>query len=169
VLPFSVIRQARVHRLLDPLEDVFNHVRFQRNRRPAMKILSPKEMLRRGRSLWGWTEDEWLETIKKSGRDRHFVTAVGYLLCEFNGLHKLGRRNFVFCCLANRVFGRERLRALFSEVTQTLVGWGYHQKVAGTYVPRVLCELFVTNRSPRLEWRARRIAQIASGAAGLHR
>jgi len=39
VLPFNVLRQARVHRLLDPLEDVFNHVCFQRNRRPAMKIL----------------------------------------------------------------------------------------------------------------------------------
>jgi hypothetical protein len=28
VLPFNVMRQARVHRLLDPLEDVFAHVRF---------------------------------------------------------------------------------------------------------------------------------------------
>jgi hypothetical protein len=49
VLPFNVMRQARVHRLLDPLEDVFNHVRFQRNRRPAMKILLLKEMLKKGR------------------------------------------------------------------------------------------------------------------------
>ena len=150
-LPFKVMRQARVHRLLEPVEDVFNHVCFQRNRRPAMKILLLTEMLSRGRSLWGWTEDEWLETIRKSGRDRHFVTAAAYLLCEFKGLHRLGRRNFVFCCLAHRVFGRERLRALFSEVTQTLVGWGYREKVAGIYVPRVLCELLVTNRSPRLE------------------
>ena len=150
-LPFNVIRQAKVHRLLEPVEDVFNHVRFQRNRRPAMKVLLLQEMLKRCRSLWGWTEDEWLETIKSSGRDRHFVTAAAYLLCGFDGLHRLGRRNFVFCCLAYRVFGRERLRALFSEVTQTLVSWGYREKVAGIYVPRVLCELLVTNRSPRLE------------------
>jgi len=151
VLPFNVMRQARVHRLLDPLEDVFNHVRFQRNRRPAMKILLLKEMLKRGRSLWGWTEDEWLETIKKSGRDRHFVTAVAYLLSELDGLHRLGRRNFVFCCLAYRVFGRERLRALFSEVREMLLSWGYRERLAGTYAPRVLCELLITNRSPRLE------------------
>jgi integrase len=151
VLPFNVMRQARVHRLLDPLEDVFTHVGFQRNRRPAMKILLLQEMLNRGRSLWGWNEDEWLETINKSGRDRHFVTAVAYLLCELDCLHRLGRRNFVFCCLAHRVFGRERLRALFSEVKEMLVGWGYREKVAGTYVPRVLCELLVTNRSPKLE------------------
>jgi len=116
-----------------------------------MKILLPKEMLNRGRSLWGWTEDEWLETIKKSGRDRHFVTAVAYLLSELDGLHKLGRRNFVFCCLAYRVFGRERLRALFSEVREILLSWGYRERLAGIYVPRVLCELLVTNRSPRLE------------------
>lgn len=150
-LPFNVMRQAKVHRLLEPVEDVFNHVRFQRNRRPAMKILLLQEMLKRSRSLWGWTEDEWLETIKKSGRDRHFVTAAAYLLCEFDGLHRLGRRNFVFCCLAYRVFGRERLRTLFSEVTQMLVSWGYRERLAGTYAPRVLCELLITNRSPRLE------------------
>jgi hypothetical protein len=150
-LPFNVMRQAKADRLLEPVEAVFNHVCFQRNRRPAMKILLLKEMLSRRRSLWGWTEDEWLDTIKKSGRDRHFVTAAAYLLCEFDGLHRLGRRNFVFCCLAYRVFGRERLRAVFSEVTQTLVGWGYRERMAGTYVPRVLCELLVTNRSPRLE------------------
>lgn len=76
---------------------------------------------------------------------------MAYLLCELDGLHKLGRRNFVFCCLAYRVFGRERLRALFSEVTQMLVGWGYRKRLAGTFVPRVLCELLVTNRSPKLE------------------
>jgi integrase len=32
-----------------------------------------------------------------------------------------------------------------------LEGWGYRERLAGTYAPRVLCELFVTNRSPRLE------------------
>jgi hypothetical protein len=35
VLPFNVMRQARVYRLLDPLEDVFDRVGFQRNRRPT--------------------------------------------------------------------------------------------------------------------------------------
>ena len=63
VLAFNVMRKAKVHRLLDPLEDVFTHVRFQRNRRPAMKILLLQEMLKGGRSLWGWTEDEWLEIV----------------------------------------------------------------------------------------------------------
>src|SRR5258708_19143855 len=55
VLPFNVMRQARVHRLLDPLEDAFNHVRFPRNRPPAMKILLLNEMLKRRRSLCAWT------------------------------------------------------------------------------------------------------------------
>src|SRR2546422_615910 len=100
VLPFNVMRQAKVHRLLEPVEDVFNHVCFQRNRRPAMKVLLLQEMLKRGRSLWGWTEDEWLESIKRSGRDRHFVTAAAYLLCEFDRVHRLGTRNLVLCVVA---------------------------------------------------------------------
>lgn len=32
-----------------------------------------------------------------------------------------------------------------------LVSWGYRERLAGTYAPRVLCELLITNRSPRLE------------------
>src|SRR5260370_36610968 len=130
------MRQARVHRLLDPLEDVFNHVRFQRNRRPAMKILLLKEMLNRGRSLWGWTEDEWLETIKKSGGDRHFVTAVAYLLSELDGLQKLGRRNFVFFFLAYRGVWRERLFGTFSVGREKVSSLGYSKRVAVRYAPR---------------------------------
>ena len=151
VLPFNVMREAKVHRLLDPLEDVFDHIGFRRIRRPGLKILLLREMLRRGRSPWGWTEDEWLETIEKSGRERHSVSAAAYLLCQFDGLHRLGRRNFVFCCLSHRIFGRERLRALFSEVREMLLSWGYRERLAGIYAPRVLCELLITNRSPRLE------------------
>jgi hypothetical protein len=131
VLPFNVMREANVHRLLDPLEDVFDHVGFRRIRRPGLKILLLKEMLRRGRSQWGWTEDEWLETIEKSGRERHSVSAAAYLLCQFDGLHRLGRRNFVFCCLSHRIFGRERLHALFSEVREMLLSWGYRERLAG--------------------------------------
>ena len=53
VLPFNVMREANVHRLLDPLEDVFDHIGFRRIRRPGLKILLLREMLLRGRSQWG--------------------------------------------------------------------------------------------------------------------
>ena len=32
-----------------------------------------------------------------------------------------------------------------------LLQWGYRTRMAAVYVPRVLCELLVTNRSPRLD------------------
>jgi len=53
--------------------------------------------------------------------------------------------------LSWRVFGRHRLHALYAEVAELLVQWGYRRRTARVYVPRVLCELLVTNRSPRLE------------------
>ncbi len=43
------------------------------------------------------------------------------------------------------------LHALYAEVAELLVQWDYQRRTARVYVPRVLCELLVTNRSPRLE------------------
>src|SRR5260370_24260342 len=50
--------------------------------------------------------------------------------------------------LSWRVFGRHRVHALYAEVAELLVQWGYRRRTARVYVPRVLCELLVTNRSP---------------------
>src|SRR5260370_36108879 len=91
------------------------------------------------------------KSFKNGGREKPTVASAAYLLCEFNSLHKLGRRNFLFHGVGYRVFGRERLAALFGEVRQMLHQWGFQRKMADVYVPRVLCELLVTNRSPHLE------------------
>jgi hypothetical protein len=46
------------------------------------------------------------------------------------------------CCL---------LFALFADLEETLVNFGYCDRYTRTYVPRAMCEVLITNRTPRLE------------------
>lgn len=146
-----VVTKCEMPRLLNPLEDVCNHIQLRRQDRVRLKSLLLRDMALRGRSFWGWSEEEWIESIRDAGHEKPSVASVAYLLCEFNALHRLGRRNFLFHGVAYRVFGRKRIDALFAEVREMLLQWGYRTRMAAVYVPRVVCELLVTNRSPHLE------------------
>ncbi len=151
VLPSEVVERCRVPRLLKPIEDVCAHIELQKKYWVNTKILMLGDMAARGRSFWGWSEEEWLASIKKGQHEKPGVAAIAYLLCEFDSIHKLGRRNFIFHGLATRIFGRERVRRLFTELEAMLMQWGYRDRTAKVYVPRVMCEVLVTNRSPHLE------------------
>jgi integrase len=151
IQPHIVIARCSLPRLLNPLEDVCNHIQLRRQDRVRLKILFLRDMALRRRSFWGWSEEEWIESIRDAGHERPSVASVAYLLCDFNALHRLGRRNFLFHGVAYRVFGRKRMDVLFAEVREMLLQWGYRTRMAAVYVPRVVCELLVTNRSPHLE------------------
>jgi len=151
VLPSIVIERCAVPRLLKPLDDVCTHVELQQRYWTNLKILMLGDMAARGRSYWGWSEKEWIDSIKKGGHEKPSIAAVAYLLCEFDALHKLGRYNFLFYGLSYRIFGRERIRQLFAELEEMLVYWGYRDRTARIYIPRVMCEVLITNRSPHLE------------------
>jgi integrase len=147
----EVLAKCDLPRLLRPLEDVCSHTRLHEKYRPGLKVLMLSEMAARARTFWGWSEEEWIEITKNTGHEKHTVAVFAYLLCGFNALHKFGRRNFLFHGIARRVFGQERIAALSGEIRDMLLQWGYRSRMASVYVPRVLCEVLVTNRSPHLE------------------
>lgn len=151
VPPSTVVDKCGLPRLMKPLEDVCTHIELQRKYWPNLKALMMRDVGRRGRTFWGWGEEEWLESIKKAGHEKPSVAAVAYLLCGFDSVHKLGGRRFIYYGLAIRVFGRARVRQLFAEVEAMLREWGYRDRTARTYVPRAMCSVLITNRSPRLE------------------
>jgi hypothetical protein len=62
-----------------------------------------------------------------------------------------GGKTYIFYGLAYRIFGREHVRSLFADVKEMLVNFGYRDRTARIYVPRAMCEVLVTNRSPHLE------------------
>src|SRR5258706_9461640 len=151
VPPSIVIEKCGLPRIMKPLEDVCTHIELQRKYWPNLKALMTRNVAERGRSFWGWSDEEWLDSIKKGGHEKPSVAAVAYLLCGFDLLHELGRYNFLFYGLAVRVFGRKRIRNLFAELEAMLVEWGYRDRTARIYIPRAMCEVLVTNRSPHLE------------------
>ena len=151
VPPSIVIEKCGLPRLMKPLEDVCTHIELQRKYWPNLKALMIRDVAERGRSFWGWSEKEWLDSIKRGGHEKPSVAAAAYLLCRFDSLHELGRYNFLFYGLAIRIFGRKRIRSLFAELGAMLVEWGYRDRTARIYIPRAMCEVLVTNRSPHLE------------------
>jgi Phage integrase family len=147
----EVLAKCDLPRLLRPLEDVCSHTRLHEKYQPGLKVLMLSEIAARARTFWGWSEEEWIEITKNTGHEKHTVAVFAYLLCGFNALHKFGRRNVLFHGIARRVFGKERIAALSGEIRDMLLQWGYRSRMASVYVPRVLCEVLVTNRSPHLE------------------
>lgn len=151
VPPSIVIEKCGFPRLMKPLEDVSTHIELHRKYWPNLKALMVRDIAARGKTFWSWMEQEWIESIKKGGHEKPSVAAIAYVLCGFDALHELGRYNFLFYGLAIRVFGRARIRQLFGELQEMLTEWGYRDRTAKIYIPRAMCEVLITNRSPRLE------------------
>src|SRR5713226_3306137 len=116
--PSIVIEKCGLPRLMKPLEDVCTHIELQRKYWANLKAMMVRDVAARGRSYWGWTEEEWIESIRKGGHEKPSVAAVGYLLCGFDALHKLGGKSFIFYGLASRIFGREHVRRLFADIEE---------------------------------------------------
>jgi len=118
--PLEVIEKCILPRLMKPLEDVCTHIELQPKYWANLKAMMLRDVAARGRSYWGWTEEEWIASIKKGGHEKPSVASVGYLLCGFDALHKLGGKRFIFYGLAYRIFGREHVRRLFADVEECL-------------------------------------------------
>jgi len=149
--PSEVIEKCNLPRLMKPLDKVCTHIELQPKYWANLKAMMVRDVAARGRSYWGWTEEEWIASIKKGGHEKPSVASVGYLLCGFDALHKLGGKTFIFYSLAYRIFGREHVRRLFADLEEMLVNFGYRDRTARIYVPRAMSEVLVTNRSPHLE------------------
>jgi hypothetical protein len=82
VPPSIVIEKCSLPRLMKPLEDVSTHIELHRKYWPNLKILMVRDMAARGKSFWSWTEQEWIESIKKGGHEKPSVAAVA---CSLEG------------------------------------------------------------------------------------
>jgi hypothetical protein len=73
---------GRIDRLVKPIEDVFEYIRVRTACRPWAITYILRETASRGRSIWGWSRDEWcLEQgpYARSSRRSEFGRANRYL------------------------------------------------------------------------------------------
>ena len=110
---------------------------------------------------WAWSAPTWVRVLGATQAEfhaghppwvdrqvRHYLIALGYLLDCFTDLWPLG--NYKRLALAEKIFGAARIRAAVDRLATVLGGWGYQDAQKGRAFPRVLCEIFLINRSPRL-------------------
>ena len=156
-----------VQRLLLPLDAARIALRKSRDdarqRRSAMDAvgLVLLRCVEERTTYWSWSEDDWVRLIGHGWREfrrpwpnwldpsvRSDVVAYGYLLCGFDGFHRLGGFNRL--ALAYRVFGREAVQLAFERITAKLEAWGYRSARAPD-MRTAISHLLLVNRSARLE------------------
>ena len=149
-------------RLLQPLQGVLSLTKppLQMTRVSVLSFIL-REMRHRRKSFWGWSREEWVETVapssavfrKKTGRGpdtRKHLIAICYLLCGFSEFYRIGQVNQPL--LASLIFGKDVVDEAITRVGDELRSWGYAEtKTSKGYLPNALCEVLLVNRSPRLQ------------------
>jgi hypothetical protein len=148
-----------LERLVQPVEDALARAGGVGRLRTAVLRVMAREMHRRSRVFWGWTHEEWVETLGETERDclrrhhgmpekRQHLIAVAYLLGEFTDWSAVGEINKLG--LARKIFGPERVDATVGRVLDAARGLGYGSKVQDR-LQVALCEALLANHSPRLQ------------------
>jgi hypothetical protein len=141
---------GRLDRQVKPIEDVFEYIRIRTACRPWTINYILRETASRGRSIWDWSREEWIDTISRRGNDRQSILAVAYLLCDFSDVHRLGGDRVIYIVFARKLFGTSYIVNLLKRTRQCLTEWGYLYRATRNHVCRLLCQALIQNRSPRL-------------------
>ena len=107
---------SELDRLVRPLNDTFDYTGIKTMQRRYALFFFLREIEKRGRSFWGWTTDEWIDTINARVKARQHAVAVAYLLCRFSDLQRLKGDHVVYSCLARKVFGCEHTKRISERV-----------------------------------------------------
>jgi integrase len=141
---------TELDRLVRPLNDALDYTGIRTLHRRYILQFLLREMAERRRSFWGWTTDEWIESIHRRKLERQDLLAIAYLLCDFSDLHRIDNDCIIYLCLSRKVFGREYVDIIAERVRTLMVEWGYasdmHKRVL-----RTVCEVLLYIRDPHLD------------------
>jgi integrase len=138
-------------RLIRPLNDTLDYTGIGTNKRKYVLLFFLREMADRKRSFWGWTTEEWIESIDSRLAARQHAVAIAYLLCGFSDLHRLKSDHVVYSCLVRKVFGSEHTTRVSERVQVLLSEWGYRRGGTRDQVMRTIFECLLFIRSPHLK------------------
>ena len=155
-----------LHRLLQPLNDGLDAVGATNSRKRSSNVrntainLIVRAMHRFHVSFWAFTSHNWFDILGTdyyaymeyhgdTANCRQHLIALSYLLCDFHGLHALGKIEHY--ALAKKIFGREPVDAAIQSIGQELKQWGYGRERTTFYVTQALSRAFLINRSPCLQ------------------
>jgi integrase len=135
-------RATVLHRLIQPLSDVH----------------------RRGTAYWGWSQNEWLETIgltreafeqrriHRSGpKARQQVVIIAYVLTHFSDFFAFAGNALQLHRTAATIFGRSSLDTATQCICEVLRKRGYSSQEVDKNIQFALALVFLTTRNPSLE------------------
>ena len=141
---------AALDRLVQPLNDTLDYTGIATSKRKYVLFFLLREMAQRKRAFWGWTTEEWIDSIDARRDARQHTVAIAYLLRNFSDLHRLKSDHVVYSCLARKVFGHEHTKNLSERVQGLLSEWGYRRAGTRGQVMRTIFECLLFVRSPHL-------------------
>ncbi len=153
--------KTTLHRLVSPLEAVFDITDLQGKPRTAVMLSLLRQTYHLHRSFWGWSSHDWLEVLCQNNVEFHqryrqpaaacrqHMLAVGYLLGGFTDFGSIGR--FDQSALAKKVFGPDPVDVAIQQVSDTAARWGYGTSGTQHVLPNALCEVLLANQNPYLE------------------
>ncbi len=150
--------RSALHRLLQPIDDVLAYTNAPRSKRPEIVRVLLVEMQRRNIAFWGWTMEQWQESIGPNQsafarryrlHGRHYLPLLAYLLKVLPDASPLFELVQIPSA-AQKIFGKEVIVEAVERLTVILQSWGYQQKKRQAFVACV-CYLLLRNKSPHLE------------------
>lgn len=137
-----------LNRLVQPIYDALALAQVKGDRRHSACNTLFQQMLMRQKTFWGWTLEEWENTLGKQILDRHRypISTIAYLLCQIRDFNIL---TLPIPTFSKRIFGEALLNAAVDELTAILQAWGYRGKTKALYSG--ICRVLLANGSPYLE------------------
>jgi integrase len=162
---WSAQAKANLNRLWEPLHDIVEGIEGQRTVDYTVSHVLINEMHRRKMSYWGWTEQEWQETIGDSvatfverqgwgAPSRLKLMVIAYLLGKFPFRGALIPQFIHRERIARKVFGDGIIDVAVERVCSIVAGkegWGYSLANSRRAIKLAVSWVFLVNRNPYLE------------------
>ncbi len=163
-IPIRKHGRATLSRLLQPLEDVAAYLHLNTEGCHILVRVMCIEMHRRGTAFWGWTIEDWCESMGSSNRAyaqrygykwdvgygaRTKLPVVVYLLCPHLEIDPLFRL-VELAPLARKIFGESAVDTAVDQIITVLRSWGYQTTTDRKALTGAVSYLLLKNRSASL-------------------
>ena len=163
---WSAQTKAKLDRLWKPLQDILEALSGKQAVPHTVSHVLIKEMHQRQVSFWGWSEQQWGETLECSvaafvhthGCDpygRQDLMVIAYVLGKLTFLKGWAPQEMQRERVARKVFGNDRIDSaverIYGIVVESRKEWGYSLTNMHRVIGMAVCWAFLVNRNPHLE------------------
>ncbi len=162
---WSAQTRAKLARLWRPLQDIFEATLGHKAVDWTVSHILINEMYHRQSSFWGWSEQQWMETIGSSvatfvqkhschAYSRQYLIVTAYLLGKVTFCDDFIPAGISRELVARKVFGNDLIEAAVERIYAVVgskEGWGYSPANTRRAIKIAVTWTFLANRTPYLE------------------